>query len=184
MTYGVRKPQSLSQETCPFMGGKKMCTVCHKCNFWEHIRGENPNTGEKIDRWDCTLKLQYLMQMENNKFTYELGAAIESMRNQQVEYSRMALRMQYRDQPDALSELNKMFKVMDAKIAAQLQITEAQRRNPKPQQQLEAPTHDKQIEDAVELGDTEFHRVEARQGAKRGATKKPRTTRQPSRKRR
>lgn len=181
MDYGVEKPKSRSQLSCPFMGGKKMCTVCHKCNFWEHIRGKNPNTGEDIDRWDCTLKLQYLMQMENNKFTYELGSAVESMRNVNVEYERLKLRMQYRNDPEALADINKQFKLMDAKTAAQLQISNAQRRNP--QIPPPRPPNEERVEDAVELGDTEFHRIEARPKAKRGTVKKPRAARQPSRKR-
>ena len=175
--YGVEKPKSRSQLSCPFMGGKRMCTVCHKCNFWEHVRGTNPNTGEQIDRWDCTLKLQYMMQMENNKFTYELGSAVESMRNVNVEYQRLALRMQYRDDPEALSDINKQFKLMDAKNAAQAQITEAQRRNPR----LPPPrpeTDDRPVEDAVELNSSQFHRIEARPEAKRRATKKPGAKRQ------
>jgi len=176
---GVEKPRSKSQLTCPMMGGKKMCTVCHKCNFWEHVRGANPNTGEAIDRWDCTLKLQYIMQMENNKFTYELGAAVESLRNQNIEYQRLALRMQYRDDPDALADLNRQFKLMDAKIATMLQLG-AQQQKPLPpptHNQQETDTDDFEIKKTVELDRPRVHRTTAGEGAKPRASRKPRTKR-------
>lgn len=122
MMQGTEKPRSLSTLMCPLMQ-KQQKTVCHKCKFWEHVRGRNPNTGEEMDRWDCVLSFQFTMQMENNKFTYELGAAIESQRNELVELQRLSLRMTHRHDPDALATLDRTFALIDTKNAARLALS-------------------------------------------------------------
>lgn len=39
--------------------------VCHTCEFWDYIEGENKNTGEKIAQWMCLDKQSRLLAIEN-----------------------------------------------------------------------------------------------------------------------
>lgn len=69
-------------ERCPHMGGKLCYKVCPSCKFQERLLGVNPQTGETIEKWDCALRLHYLLTIEGNAKTYGVGAAIESFRNE------------------------------------------------------------------------------------------------------
>lgn len=74
---------------------KPMSEVCHKCPLWTHIRGSNPNTGEDVNRWSCAKAMAPLLQIEGNMQTRQLGAAIESFRNEMVKYNQLGLQQQY-----------------------------------------------------------------------------------------
>lgn len=75
-----RGPESL---ICP-LHKKSMETVCHKCPWWTQVRGRNPNTGEEVDRWDCSLAFLPMLLVENSQQSRQAGAATESMRNELV----------------------------------------------------------------------------------------------------
>ena len=68
---------------CPFWQ-KPMEQVCHTCPMYTMIRGANPNTGENVDRWDCSLALLPLLLVENAQQQRSMGAAIESFRNETI----------------------------------------------------------------------------------------------------
>lgn len=127
----VEKPRSKSSEKCPHFQ-KQMRHVCHTCNFWQHIKGHNPQTGEPLERWGCVIVHNFMLQLENNKVTYEQGAAIESLRNEMVEYQRIALRVQYRDDPIALKVIEGEFVRLDQKQQARLERAAAAPQLPKP----------------------------------------------------
>ena len=76
-------PLGPSHLVCPYHQ-KKMSTVCHKCPMWTCVRGSNPNTGEEVDRWDCSLALLPMLLVENAQQSRQNGAATESMRNEMV----------------------------------------------------------------------------------------------------
>jgi hypothetical protein len=59
-----------------------MSEVCHKCDHWMHVRGRNPNTGEDIDDWKCAESWAPIFLMSIVQKLNELGAAIESLRNE------------------------------------------------------------------------------------------------------
>lgn len=73
---------------CHHTGFEKLCfdmvTKC-KCRKWVQILGVNPNTGEQINKWDCTDALMPLLTIENSHQQRCTGAAIESFRNEMVE---------------------------------------------------------------------------------------------------
>lgn len=54
----------------------------HKCNDYIKMRGKNPNTGEELDGWQCATVWQVMLSIEANQRLNELGAAIESFRNE------------------------------------------------------------------------------------------------------
>lgn len=68
---------------CP-LHKETMDKVCHKCPLWIQIRGTNPNTGEEVDNWTCTLAALPMLLIENAQQSRQNGAATESFRNEMV----------------------------------------------------------------------------------------------------
>jgi hypothetical protein len=66
---------------CPLI--KKKC-IEHKCAWFAHIRGLNPNTGAEVDEWACAVAWMPLMAVEIAQKENQTGAAVESFRNEVV----------------------------------------------------------------------------------------------------
>lgn len=80
-----RGPEGLN---CPFslanpLGPKPMSKTCHLCPLWMHIRGKNPNTGEEIDRWSCSLVQLPIMMVEQAQATRMTEGAVNELRKEQ-----------------------------------------------------------------------------------------------------
>ena len=58
-----------------------------KCRFWINIMGQNPQTGETVNNYDCAMAWMPVLMIENSKVNRETGAAVESMRNETVKAS-------------------------------------------------------------------------------------------------
>ncbi len=54
------------------------------CRFWIHIMGNDPTTGERINKSDCALVWQPILTIENSQQQRQTGAAVESFRNEMV----------------------------------------------------------------------------------------------------
>ena len=54
------------------------------CNWFIKLRGLDPNTGEEIDDYRCTMAWLPIMLLEGASQTRQAGAAIESLRNEVV----------------------------------------------------------------------------------------------------
>lgn len=54
------------------------------CRFWVNVMGQNPQTGEVINNWDCAFAWNPVLMIENSKVNRETGAAVESFRNEMV----------------------------------------------------------------------------------------------------
>lgn len=76
--------------TCP-LHQKSMARVCHTCPLWTHLRGVNPNTGEEVDKWNCSLAHLPMLLVENAQQARQTGAATESLRNELVRVSENTL---------------------------------------------------------------------------------------------
>ena len=48
------------------------------------IRGSNPNTGQEIDEWGCSIAWLPVLMVENSQQQRQTGAAVESFRNEMV----------------------------------------------------------------------------------------------------
>ena len=48
------------------------------------VRGTNPNTGQEVDEWDCSIKWLPMLLIENSQQQRQTGAAVESFRNEMV----------------------------------------------------------------------------------------------------
>jgi hypothetical protein len=90
------KPQRPAGMSCPLMGGKDVSKVCHKCDFYQRIRGkvvikQNPDDpGEWFDHWACTIAHSHMFManldkrgeenaIETNKLRNEVGASNQNL---------------------------------------------------------------------------------------------------------
>lgn len=75
------KRNSNEKNLCPFL--REPC-IENRCKLYVQILGHNPNTGEQMNRWDCSFAWMPFLQIEGSQQTRQAGAAIESFRNQMV----------------------------------------------------------------------------------------------------
>lgn len=54
------------------------------CAWFLKIRGANPNTGEEVDEWGCSMAWLPVLMIENSQQQRQTGAAVESFRNEMV----------------------------------------------------------------------------------------------------
>lgn len=73
--------QNKSGSYCPLI--KKNC-VEHKCAWYMHVIGMDPNTGQSIDHWNCAISWLPTLTIENSQQQRQTGAAVESFRNEVV----------------------------------------------------------------------------------------------------
>lgn len=59
-------------------------SVLVKCRFWITVQGKHPQTGETVNNEDCSFAWLPVLMIENSKINRETGAAVESMRNENV----------------------------------------------------------------------------------------------------
>ena len=57
----------------------------HRCRWYVCLGGQNPQTGEIIDKWDCAMAWIPIMLVENANTNRGQTAALESFRNEMVE---------------------------------------------------------------------------------------------------
>jgi hypothetical protein len=54
------------------------------CAWFMKVRGTNPNTGEEIDDYGCSMAWMPVLLIENSQQQRQTGAAVESFRNEMV----------------------------------------------------------------------------------------------------
>jgi len=57
-------------------------TYIKRCKWYQHIKGQNPQTGELVDEWDCSLVWMNILSIEATQKIHSSVAAIESFRNE------------------------------------------------------------------------------------------------------
>jgi len=80
----MTKPVCDTQEMCPLFKSKREL-VCHKCAWYTHFRGRNPQTDEEFDKWECSIVMQPILLIENSRQQHINAASIQSLRNEVVE---------------------------------------------------------------------------------------------------
>lgn len=83
----MQKPHAEKGETCPF-NQMDVSKVCHKCPLYIQLRGLDPQTGEPVDKWACSIALLPVLMIENSQQQRQTGAAVESFRNEMVKANR------------------------------------------------------------------------------------------------
>ena len=55
-----------------------------ECAWFMHIAGKDPNTGEALDDWGCSIAWLPKLLIENAIQSRQTGSAVESFRNEMV----------------------------------------------------------------------------------------------------
>lgn len=71
-----------AKTNCP-LDGFNPCRQL-ECAWFMKIRGNNPNTGEEVDDWGCSMAWLPILMIENSSQQRQTGAAVESFRNEMV----------------------------------------------------------------------------------------------------
>lgn len=69
---------------CHHTGFTKRChdmVVKHRCPKWVRISGNDPQTGEPAERYDCADAWLPFLLVENSKMQHETKATIQALRN-------------------------------------------------------------------------------------------------------
>ena len=72
---------------CHYTAFEKTCFECvteHKCRKWVQVLGKHPQTGEEVNAFDCADRWSTALQLSETQATRQVGAAVESFRNQMV----------------------------------------------------------------------------------------------------
>jgi len=72
-------------KTCPLI--KDSCME-HKCTFYTHILGVDPQTNKPVDHWDCAVAWIPILLVENSQEQRKTGASVQSFRNEMVKQNR------------------------------------------------------------------------------------------------
>jgi hypothetical protein len=80
----MNKPIHDSEEMCPLMKSKRKL-VCHKCAWYNHIRGKNPQSNEEMDYWDCAVAMLPILMVETGRQQMTTSESVLSLRNEFVE---------------------------------------------------------------------------------------------------
>lgn len=86
----MQKPRAVAGETCPLLN-KDVSKVCHKCPLYTRVMGNDPQTGQPVDHWACSLALTPILLIENTQQQRQTGAAVESFRNEMVKANAMGV---------------------------------------------------------------------------------------------
>ena len=63
---------------CPLL--KKKC-IEHRCAWFTHLIGKDPQTGAQMDKWGCAVGWIPILLIENAQEVRQTAAAVESARN-------------------------------------------------------------------------------------------------------
>ena len=80
-----------AKTNCP-LDGFKPCRQL-ECAWFMQVRGNNPNTGEAVDEWGCSMAWLPILTIENSQQQRSTGAAVESFRNEMVKANEVGQRV-------------------------------------------------------------------------------------------
>lgn len=69
------------ENMCPLLQSE---CIQLKCAWFAQVRGLNPNTGDQIDDWACSIAWLPVLLIENSQQQRQTGSAVESFRNEMV----------------------------------------------------------------------------------------------------
>ena len=61
-----------------------------ECAWFMKVQGKNPNTGEQIEDWACSMAWIPMLLIENSQQQRQTGRAVESFRNEMVRANEMS----------------------------------------------------------------------------------------------
>lgn len=63
------------------------------CAWFMKIQGKNPQNGQDIDEWGCSMAWLPVLMIENSQQQRQTGAAVESFRNEMVKANEVGQRV-------------------------------------------------------------------------------------------
>lgn len=69
---------SKEKADCPFWKGS--CKE-HACRLYTQVIGQNPNTGEQINKFGCAFEFIPMLLIENSQQQRQTGASVDGLRN-------------------------------------------------------------------------------------------------------
>ncbi len=78
------------KKKCPLVGEE--CWG-HECEFYQHLQGVNPQTGNPVDEYMCAYLWQNILLIENSQQQRQTAAAIESFRNEIVKQNNQLMHL-------------------------------------------------------------------------------------------
>lgn len=90
------------KSNCP-LDGFKPCRQL-ECAWFMKVRGNNPNTGEEIDDYGCSMAWLPVLMIENSQQQRHTGAAVESFRNEMVKSNQVSQQVLLATMQQAQSE--------------------------------------------------------------------------------
>ena len=73
---------------CPLLN--KKC-IKHQCVWYNMLQGKNPQTGQNVQEWGCSIAWIPLLLVENTGKQVQTNAAVESFRNEMVKANMVTL---------------------------------------------------------------------------------------------
>ena len=75
------------------------------CSWFIQIRGTDPNTGQEIDDWGCSMAWMPKLLIDNAIMSAQTGAAVESFRNEMVKGNETSHQLMQQMQKPTLQDL-------------------------------------------------------------------------------
>jgi len=73
---------------CPLLN--KKC-IKHQCIWYNMLQGKNPQTGQNVQEWGCSIAWLPLLLVENTGKQVQTNSAVESFRNEMVKANMVTL---------------------------------------------------------------------------------------------
>jgi hypothetical protein len=70
----------LGMKGCEYVEDNKM----YRCNWYMRMQGNDPQTGEAVDKWGCSIVWGPITAIETSKTNRRAGQAVESLRDHVV----------------------------------------------------------------------------------------------------
>lgn len=68
----------MAAKICPIL--KEEC-IEHRCQLYVQVMGVNPQTGQEINEWGCSIAWLVPLLIENSQTNRQTGVAVEQVRN-------------------------------------------------------------------------------------------------------
>ncbi len=81
MTEFLPEPHIMCHETEFTKSCRDMCMGCRK---YVHLTMKHPQSGKDLDEYGCADSYKVLMEIETQRMLYQLGAAVENLRNELI----------------------------------------------------------------------------------------------------
>jgi hypothetical protein len=65
---------------CP-LWRKARHKVCHTCAWWTEVRGNHPQTGQRVEEWNCAIAFMPMLQIETTLSTRQAASETHELRN-------------------------------------------------------------------------------------------------------